>query len=136
MEIYQSAMWFLAGVGSHLVISKLLGMYHGIALFQEMEKFTSLCASALVKDTRALLHQRAQKLKKLGKLDAGEQKQLEEVDALVVAMFERSLLIKMVQNCPSHYRQYLKYTNWQELEDYAGEQERIQKQRTTKGKGG
>ena len=120
MELHFAALWFVVGVTAHYLISKMMGMYYGVILFQEMEKFTSLCAVALVKDTRTLFKRRLSSLKNSGQ-DAMELEKLEEVDKFVVSMFEQNILIKMYKNCPKHYRTYLKYSNWKELEEYANE---------------
>jgi len=124
MEIQYALLWFFAGTLAHFFVSRMIGLCHGILLFQEMEKFASVYAVALVKDVRALLKYRFDALADSGLLDKEGLEEMKASDAVQIFLFEEVALAKMRSKCPKYYLPYLKYSNWRGLEEYAEEQKK------------
>ena len=122
MDIQLAALWFCAGAFAHYLISKIVGMYHGMVLFQEMEKFVAVYLVALIKDVRTLLAYRFNSLVNSEVMDEKELEKVRESDAVAILLFEEVALFKLRSICPKYYLPYLKYSSWKELEDYADKQ--------------
>ncbi|MAF26076.1 hypothetical protein CL634_10965 [bacterium] len=124
MEAQYAALWFFAGTLAHLAISKIIGLCHGILQFQEMEKFASVYAVALIKDVRVMLKYRFDALAELETMDEEELEKIKEADDIQMFLFGELAVAKMRSKCPKHYLPYLKYSSWRELEQYAEEQKK------------
>jgi len=122
MDIGSAAIWFLAGAALHHLVSKIMGLAHGVYSFQEMEKFTSVYIVSLVKDVGVLLNYRLVALKESGVVDTEEIEKLSAADRKIVEVFKKITILGLKLNCPKYYLPYLKYSNWGELEDYAKQQ--------------
>ena len=127
MDIGSAAIWFLVGATLHHIISKIMGLAHGIISFQEMEKFTSVYIVSLVRDVGILLNYRLMALKESGVIEDAEIEKLSAADHKVIEMFKKVTILGLKLNCPKYYLPYLKYSNWGELENYAKQQTKKRK---------
>lgn len=128
MDIQLAALWFCVGAFVHYLVSKIIGMYHGMVLFQEMEKFVAVYLVALIKDIRTLLKYRFESLANSKVMDEKELEKVKESDAVIILLFEEVTLFKIRSICPKYYLPYLKYSSWRELEDYADKQTKNKKE--------
>ena len=119
MDFEIAALWFLIGATASHLISKLLGLYHGVFLLQEMEKFVAVYLTALVKDVRVFLLHRSEQLQKSGTMTKEDLEKVKLSDAATIILFKEVVLYKLRKCAPKYYLPYLKYSNWEELEEYA-----------------
>ena len=124
MDFHLAALWFLVGATANYLISKILGLYYGVILFQEIEKFVAVYTTTLVKGVRVLLLRRFELLKESDTMTDEELNKIKQTDVVTIFLFKEMVMYNMRKSCPKYYIPYLKYSNWEELEEYAAEETR------------
>ena len=120
MEIQYAFFFFISGAILTLICSRLVGLYHGIYLFQKMEEYVSVYVVLNKKMIQSFLEKRRSIASSSG-VPKEDIKAMFESDSMLMDVFKKSILVIIKSNYPTRYLGKPKYKNWEELERYAEE---------------
>ena len=120
MEIQYAFLFFISGAILTIFYSRLVGLYHGIRLFQKLEEYTLVYLLVNKKMVQAFLEDRRNLASSYG-ASAEDIASMKKTDIMLMDVFKKSVLVINKKHYPSRYLGQIKYRTWEELERYAQE---------------
>tara|TARA_B100000519_G_C14041769_1_gene343067 strand:+ start:249 stop:632 length:384 start_codon:yes stop_codon:yes gene_type:complete len=117
MEIQYAFLFFISGAVLTIIYSRLVGLYHGVKLFQDIEKYVSVYIVLNKKMVETFLESRRKIAS--ASLPKDEIESMHQSDLMLMDVFKKSILVINKNSYPNRYLGNLKYRTWEELEQYA-----------------